>query len=306
MNKLLLLLIIFIFSIAPGFSQGKEYSDGHGGKVKLPQGDISFADKLISFTKGNPAPIKENSNGNLALGVPDYNEETIEGFVSLGTGGELILEFSDNALVNIEGPDMYVFELGKYVEETFLYVSEDGKNWISVGKISGGKSVVDIGDSTEAGSIFRFVKLVDAKTATNSKDLRWPGADIDAVAAIGSAKKLSLNSTYLFNSGQFTIKENAKKELKQIVSELKTNPNYDLVIYGHTDSIGKKSFNQKLSSDRSNAIKNYILSQAPELKNKIKFRCEGFADVLPAASNSTEDGREKNRRVEIFFIPFKN
>ena len=59
---------------------------------------------------------------------------------------------------------MYVFETGRYVEETFLYVSKDGNKWVSVGKIKGGNALVDIGDSTKPGDIFRYVKLIDAKT----------------------------------------------------------------------------------------------------------------------------------------------
>jgi outer membrane protein OmpA-like peptidoglycan-associated protein len=131
----------------------------------------------------------------------------------------------------------------------------------------------------------------------------WPGADIDAVAAIGSAKQLSLNSLYLFNTGESKIKPAAKKKLDQVVTELKSNPGYNLVIQGHTDSIGNKAANQKLSEDRANAIKNYFTSAMPELKTRIK--AVGYADEIPVASNNTNDGREKNRRVEVFFIPVK-
>lgn len=301
----LLFLLLILIEIIPVYAQEKEYSDGHGGKVILPLGDISFADKVVSFTIGNPAPIAQNANPDSVIGPPDFNEEYAYGFLSLGGGGELVVEFTDNALVNIDGPDMYVFELGKYVEETFLFVSTNAKNWISVGKISGGKSVVDIGDSTLPGAIFRYVKLVDARTNLTAKDKNWPGADIDAIAAIGSAKQLSLNALYLFNTNESKIKEQAKKELLSIVSELKLNSNYDIVIYGHTDSLGSKNSNRKLSADRSNAVKNFMISQAPELGTKLKWKTVGFADEQPVADNKTKEGREKNRRVEIYFIPAK-
>ena len=284
------------------FSQAteKEYNDGHGGKIKLPFGDISFADKVMSYRAGNPAPIPENSKPNDALGKPDFNIEKVTGFVSLGTGGELILAFTDNALVNIDGPDLYVFEVGKYVEETFLYVSKNGKSWINVGKISGGNALIEIGDSTKPGDIFTYVKLVDAGTATRKGDKMWPGADIDAIAAIGSAKQLSLNSLYLFNTNESKIKPEAKKELDEITIELKNNPFFNLVINGHTDSIGNKKLNEKLSQSRAEAIKNYFVNKLPELKNKISTN--GYADEFPVASNATAEGREKNRRVEVFFI----
>lgn len=293
----------FLFLCTAICAQEKEYNDGHGGKVKLPLGDMSFTDKVVSFKIGNPKPVAENSKPNDATGIPNFNDTTITGFVSLGTGGELVLGFTDNALVNIDGPDLYIFEVGKYIEETFLYVSKDAKKWIGVGKISGGNALVDIGDSTKAGELFTYIKLQDAKTPT--KDKSWPGADIDAVAAIGSAKQLSLNALYLFNTNEAKIKPAAKPDLDKIVTELKANPMYEVVINGHTDSTGNKNLNQKLSLDRANAIKTYIVTKAPALKTKIKIKTNGYADDYPVASNNTTEGREMNRRVEVFFVPVK-
>ncbi|MCD6068462.1 MAG: hypothetical protein K0S33_3288 [Bacteroidetes bacterium] len=303
MIKRIVLAAVF-FSTAL-MAQEKEYDNGQGGKVKLPQGDISFADTVISFKVGNPAPIKENADPKLALGLPDFDYGS-SGFVSLGTGGELVLGFKDNAIINIDGPDLYIFELGKYVEETYLYVSKDAKKWISVGKINGGNALVDIGDSTKVGEIFTYVKLVDAKTqAKPTGSNSHPGADIDAVAAIGSAKQFSLNALYLFNTNEAKVKTAAKKDLDKIAEELLTNPDYSVVINGHTDSTGNKKLNQKLSLDRANAIKTYIISKAPKLKTQVKINTNGYADEYPVAPNNTNEGREKNRRVEVFFIPLK-
>lgn len=298
-------LLFFVWLSSMCFSQntGKEYNDGHGGKIRLPLGDISFADKLISFKVGDPPPIKENANASDALGTPDFNAEHVKGFVSLGTGGELVLAFTDNALVNIEGPDLYIFEVGRYVEETYLFVSKNGKSWLQVGKIGGGNALVDIGDSTKVGDIFTYVKLVDARTATQKGDKMWPGADIDAVAAIGSAKQRALNALYLFNTNEAKIKPEAKKDLDAILLELKKDPDFKMVITGHTDSIGSKSLNQKLSEARAMAIKNYFISKMPDLKESIISK--GYADEQPVASNRTEEGREMNRRVEVFFVPVK-
>ena len=282
------------------FSQEKKYPDGHGGEVTLPQGDISFADVVISFKIGNPAPIKANSNPQDAIGPPDFNPKNISGFVSLGVSGELVLEFTDNALINIDGPDLYVFETGRYVEETFLYVSKEGKNWISVGKIKGGNALVDIGDSTKSGEIFRYIKLVDAKTRP---DASWPGADIDAVAAIGSAKQISLNAMYLFNTNQSFLKPEAKEALNKIAEELDSINDYSLVINGHCDSTGNRTINRTLSKNRALSVRDYLRSR---LNNKrVDISCNGYSDEYPVTSNATIEGREKNRRVEIYILQKK-
>jgi outer membrane protein OmpA-like peptidoglycan-associated protein len=280
-------------------AQEKEYSNGHGGIVKLPQGDISFADTVISYKAGNPTPIKHNSNPQDAVGFPDFRADSISGFVSLGVGGELVLSFINNALINIPGNDLYVFECGRYIEETYLFVSKNGVNWISVGKINGGNALVDIGDSTKPGDIFRYIKLVDAKTKTN--DRMWPGADIDAVAAIGSAKQIALNATYLFNTNQAVLKPEAKEELNKIAKELNDLKNYSIVINGHCDSTGNKATNKVLSKNRAISVKDYLLTK---LNNKnTLINCNGYSDEYPLVANTTPEGREKNRRVEIYIVP---
>ncbi|HXU26930.1 MAG TPA: OmpA family protein [Bacteroidia bacterium] len=291
--------LFFLLISCSFFAQEKQYADGHDGFVKLPQGDISFADTVISYKAGDPAPIQHNSNPQDAIGAPDFNADSISGFVSLGVGGELVLAFTNNALINIPGNDLYVFESGRYIEETYLYVSKDGVNWVRVGKINGGNALIDIGDSTKPGDIFRYIKLVDAKTRTH--DRMWPGADIDAVAAIGSAKQISLNSTYLFNTNEAILKPLAKEELNKIAKELNTLGNYFIVVNGHCDSTGNKINNEVLSKKRAVSVKEYLLSK---LSNKhTSIICNGYSDEFPLTTNKTPEGREKNRRVEIYVMP---
>lgn len=301
MKKTIQFLIFIIFSQIIFSQTSKEYDDGHGKKLKIALGDIAFADSVISFRVGTPAPVEANKNPKLAVGLPDYDGYA-GNFVSLGCGGELVLQFKDNALINIKGPDLYVFELGRYVEETILSISKDGKKWIYVGKINGGNAAVDLGDSINSSEIFRYVKLTDAKTLVKQSDSN-PGADIDAVAAIGSAKSISLNSTFLFNLGQAILKPGAKKELNKIIEYLNLDANYLVRIEGHCDSTGLVEKNKKLSQDRANSVKAYIESG---FKNKkTLFLAKGYSDEIPATSNGTAAGREMNRRVELFLIPLE-
>lgn len=301
--KRTLLYILFLYSIG-GYGQqttavktGKTYDDGHGGKVYLPQGDISFADETVSFTKGDPAAIPEACDSSLATGKPDY-DGVQGGFTTLGCGGSLVLQFKDNALVNIKGPDLYVFEMGRFIEPTTLSVSKDGVHWVNVGKIDGAKAAVDIGDSVKPGEIFYYVKLTDLRTECKGS---WPGADIDAVAAIGSAKRISISSTVLFAFDESALKTEAKAALDKIIADINAGTGFDVVVEGHTDNTGAHAYNQKLSESRAKAVKNYLVSK---LSNKqVKVTSFGYADKNPIASNDTPQGQEKNRRVEIILVP---
>jgi hypothetical protein len=168
----------------------------HGLEVKTPQGHRvkvaakhdPWADAVVSFKPGNPGP-RRSKDPRAALGKPDYkgtddaaDEKT---FVALGHGGELVLEFRDNVLIDGPGPDLVIFEIGPAVEPVDVAISEDGKKWINVGRAEGAKSTLDIGPYVRPGQRFRFVKLTDAKAGL-SNDSDWPGADIDAVGAINS------------------------------------------------------------------------------------------------------------------------
>jgi outer membrane protein OmpA-like peptidoglycan-associated protein len=71
-----------------------------------------------------------------------------------------------------------------------------------------------------------------------------------------------------------------------------------VVVKGHTDSIGNLDFNKELSLNRAVSVKQYLMTQLPSLG--VPFIARGYAYLQPIASNKTQSGRKKNRRVEIF------
>jgi OOP family OmpA-OmpF porin len=166
-----------------------EATTTQGNKVVFPSGDISWVDAVVSFTPGDPEASRSR-DPKAALGAPDYQgtddaqDETT--YVSIGHGGELVLEFTDNVLVDGDGMDLAIYEIGPEVEPLLIAVSEDGEAWTDVGRVEGATCALDIGPFVEAGQRFQFVKLTDAK-AGKSNDSQWPGADINAVGAINTS-----------------------------------------------------------------------------------------------------------------------
>lgn len=297
--KPILFVFPLVFSInVIGQTIGKKYPDGHGGTIFLPQGDISFADEVAGFERGRPQAIEDACDSTSSLGLPDFQGGLAEHFTSLGCGGTLSLRFVDNAVINIPGPDLFVFEVGKYIETTQLYVSKDNKNWINVGAISGGVTAVDIGDSVKQGEIFHYVKLVDLKTDCKGD---WPGADIDAVAAIGSGQQISISNNVLYKINEFALLPGAKTMLDSIVREVKLKKPSQLVIEGHTDNTGVENQNLLLSEKRAKAVKDYIVQKLSPLK--VGIRTIGYGSTLPLASNETKEGQNRNRRVSVILIP---
>lgn len=263
--------------------------------VVFPLGDRSFADEVVTYAPGTPGPAKErNRQPQEALGTPDDRTGMAGHNVTLGCGGTLELRFTDNALVDVEGPDLYVFEVGPAVEPTRLEVSVDGKAWVALGDISGGSTAVDLKGKVPDGDAFHYVRLVDLKKDCKGKT---PGADIDAVGAIGSALSLSVSSTVLFDSGQAVLKPEAEAALAELRPVLADFPDARVIVAGHTDAQGSAAFNQKLSKDRAEAVRVALKLDGARVEVK------GYGESRPIASNDDEDGRQKNRRVEVLLVP---
>ena len=76
-------------------------------------------------------------------------------------------------------------------------------------------------------------------------------------------------------------------------------PNWRLKISGHTDNVGSAASNMKLSQNRAEAVKTYLISKGID---RSRFKAEWFGSKNPIASNKTEEGRQRNRRVEMLLV----
>jgi outer membrane protein OmpA-like peptidoglycan-associated protein len=104
------------------------------------------------------------------------------------------------------------------------------------------------------------------------------------------------NSAILFDTGKSKLKPASEKDLSEFASVLKQYPDTNLVIEGHTDNVGKKAKNKKLSETRAESVIAYL-----DTAGVVRARMSGvgYADDRPVGDNKTEEGRQANRRVEI-------
>ena len=100
----------------------------------------------------------------------------------------------------------------------------------------------------------------------------------------------------LFDFNKSTLRPSSFPELENVVSLLKKNTLFKIEISGHSDNIGNKSYNIQLSTDRAEEVANYLIKKGID-KNRISFLGKGSSD--PIDDNGTEEGRQKNRRVEF-------
>jgi outer membrane protein OmpA-like peptidoglycan-associated protein len=100
----------------------------------------------------------------------------------------------------------------------------------------------------------------------------------------------------LFDFNKATLKPAARERLAKVAGIILAYPDIKLNVEGFTDSIGSDQYNQVLSEKRAATVRDYLISQGVNLNN---VTAQGFGKSDPVASNSTAQGRQQNRRVEL-------
>ena len=112
-----------------------------------------------------------------------------------------------------------------------------------------------------------------------------------------TARGLIVNmSDVLFDFNKYTLKPEAREKLAKVSGILLAYPNLKLQVEGYTDNIGSDEYNQKLSEERADSVRDYLVSQSVPDGN---ISATGFGKSNPIADNSTNAGRAQNRRVEL-------
>jgi outer membrane protein OmpA-like peptidoglycan-associated protein len=175
-----------------------------------------------------------------------------------------------------------------------------------IGAAAGGVLGRIIGDDTKSTVIGAGVgaiagTAVGAYMDNQEKKLRedLAGTGVDVVRD-GDYIQLQMPSSITFDTGQAVIKPAFRPVLDDISSTLSQYESTIVNIDGHTDSVGTDESNQRLSENRANSVRAYMVSRGV-ISQRILTR--GYGESMPIADNSTDYGRQQNRRVEITLQP---
>ncbi|MDQ1315720.1 MAG: Membrane protein [Pseudomonadota bacterium] len=103
-----------------------------------------------------------------------------------------------------------------------------------------------------------------------------------------------------FDFDKATLRQEDVSDLDKNVEALKAWGDVDIEVAGHTDSMGSDAYNMRLSRQRAEAVRNFLISRGVAAN---RLTAEGYGEAQPVADNATEEGRFKNRRVEL--VPLK-
>tara|TARA_B000000475_G_scaffold213949_1_gene176142 strand:+ start:2204 stop:2875 length:672 start_codon:yes stop_codon:yes gene_type:complete len=186
-------------------------------------------------------------------------------------------------------------EFGVPYPNAIIILSSSDTNYL-VNIDNNGEGIIDLVQGTEftvtsyiSEEKFEFDEIIFIEKNKNINQINID-LQFDLYSKIFEIKNLN------FESGKFNIQKQYFKDLENLVILLREQINIKIEIAGHTDSIGDNKTNIILSNNRAKSIKSYLVKNGI-LESRIK--CVGYGEKQPITNNSTKEGREKNRRIEI-------
>lgn len=191
------------------------------------------------------------------------------------------------------------------------YQADGGEKFLTIGNFSPNvkkdmvrMNVFKLGFK-EAYYFIDDIRLVKAKEVVEKVKVEIVGSfNIDAQDSVLEVKKdvkvgekIALKNIF-FENGRYYLLPESYSELNKLAQYLLRNPHMEVQINGHSDNVGSKSKNQKISEQRAREVFEYLIKKG--VQNKMYFK--GFGSSMPIASNDDDIGRAKNRRVEFEII----
>lgn len=126
-----------------------------------------------------------------------------------------------------------------------------------------------------------------------------PGAEVERVDD-GIVVTFDEGSGVYFATDKYNINNASQETLNKLIGVFKEYPDTNILVVGHTDSVGSEDYNMTLSKNRAYAVTNYIKSNGIDGS---RLNTNWFGETQPMHDNSTAEGRAKNRRVNVAILP---
>lgn len=281
------------------------YGGANHTRIYLHDGPSAFADEVLDYKPGKKKSPELWRKPDAAIGAPDFRDFEVDrlarkpSFLGLGENGSVTLRFTDNALIDGPGPDLYIFEPLNNITSVSVEISRDGINWIGLGPALTTASEIDIaGKGGDAGNIFHFVRIKDASIPDFAD--QWPGADIDAVGAINSAANIVVPAKTLWGPGS---KQAAAKLPDLNKEELQRVSDYFAALAPRSVQIDMFQVNDDGSSaERLEQIRTNLCADKKILPGQVTVK--SLIGTMSIARRQVEKELERDRRVEFVFFPY--
>src|SRR5688572_16723433 len=161
-----------------------------------------------------------------------------------------------------------------------------------IGRMAGNTAAGAIIGAAVGGSTGAVIgRRMDKQAEELRRDMK--GARVERV---GEGIKITFDSGILFNTNSADLRPQSQTDIRTLAATLKKYGDTNVIVEGHTDNTGSDAINQPLSERRAQSVANYTIAQGVEAS---RITTQGFGSSKPVADNTTEAGKQANRRVEI-------
>ncbi|HLQ73086.1 MAG TPA: OmpA family protein [Bacillota bacterium] len=295
-----------------------KYRDEEGNT--MPRYIFNRAEVVTSFTPSDDEVIRQfkeptlgdipddQGDPNVWIEVDEYNDDGdyyyVRGKSNLIEGSMVSLTLDNTrhtvsrTLIDQDGTFSFKFPYDPEERPEKMIFAPFDYQWNVIEETYGSYGQKLAGDLATGRAHDEDEKYIMYELTDDSKEIDVPDnveLDID-----GSDVTMLVPDDVLFDYDKYELKSDAKGTLDDIAKVLDESFNQkdlDIEIAGHTDNEGSTEYNMDLSEDRAKSVKDYLEKQIKN--NEMTFETKGYADKKPTASNDTEEGQAKNRRVEV-------
>lgn len=182
----------------------------------------------------------------------------------------------------------YGSKVGFFTGQSFSFPLYDNERYSVVIEAAGFAQAKYLLDPAEAGANRKIIQNVELQVPGSAAQLVPEGTH--------STGKVMRLDNLIFGQGNAVITPDSYPELNEVADMMHNNPRMIIQLEGHTDVRGDPKLNMKLSQDRVNAVKDYLVRHGVE-KNKIKTKA--FGGTRPISTENTDQAHKLNRRVEL-------
>lgn len=258
-----------------------------------PEGGYGHYDiYMVTFLGPEKTPIENSEDNLIAVKTKAVKEKTLESSVKIETVNLTIMKGMVGDEYTKE-PLFATIELTDNTTNQIIATFETNKKT--------GKYLV----SLPSGKNYNItVKSENCLFHSENIDIQKSDAEYNEILKDIYLKKIEVGSKVIlknifFDVAKATLRDASKTELSNLLKLMNDIPTLKIEISGHTDNVGSAAYNKKLSEDRAKAVVDYLVNNGIS-KDRLTYAGYGFDQ--PIASNSTEEGKQQNRRTEFKVI----
>lgn len=167
----------------------------------------------------------------------------------------------------------------------------------NVGKGGNGELGAVIGGVVGGGAGVLIGNKMDKQAKEIENEI--PGAEVERVDD-GIVLTFDENSGVHFDTNKSSLTPDSIETLNKLAGVFQEYPDTNILVVGHTDSVGAESYNMTLSKERAYTVRDYLINKG---LSQGRFTTNWFGETQPKYDNSTVNGRAKNRRVNVAIVP---